>query len=339
MRKGRATSIYLMRTNPLRGIWVAPRTYGSINRGQRWKAVDGKLFWEPVPPPDAQFREPTIQRLIALAERDAAKDGLPFLKLSGTTKTGITWSLPPVGACPIIDETCGGCYALDGWYRTNLSAQYGRVKRHEYLQSLIRDKRLHEWVGWISAKITRLRPVEEFPGHVINPLLNDYLQNMDVNGPVAFFRWHDSGDLFHAEYAKAVFQVCERTPSVFHWMPTRMGPLVAQLARHGVAIPPNLTIQVSNYRGGKNEAAQIEAVRQIKRVQPSARIGLTYVFNGPASRKVDMPRLRQEFGPSAILCPATVAEKSKDRVCNGCRRCWAQASVQSPIIYAVHHGN
>jgi hypothetical protein len=228
---------------------------------------------------------------------------------------------------------------LDGWYRTNLAAQYGRVKRLEYLQGLIREGRLHEWVRWISDQISHLRPVEAFPRRVVGPGLKAYLQSKSVDGPVAFFRWHDSGDLFHADYAKAVFQVCEQTPCVFHWMPTRVGALVSWLTRQGVAIPPNLTIQVSTHRGGKNEPTQLDAVRQINRAQPDARVGLTYVFNGPASRKVDMPSLRKEFGLTASLCPATVAEKSEDRVCNGCRRCWAHASIDSPIIYAVHHGN
>jgi hypothetical protein len=339
MRQGRATSIFLQGTNPLRGIWVAPRAYGGINRAQRWEVSGKRLQWEPAPPKDAHLREPTIQKLIQLAAKQKAQGGKPFLKLSGTTKTGITWSLPPVAACPIVDETCGGCYALDGWYRTNLAAQYGRVKRLEYLQQLIREKRIGDWISWAATQINRLRPVEAFPQHVLNPPLRKYLQANGLDGEVPFFRWHDSGDLFHAEYAKAVFKVCESTPKVFHWMPTRMGPLIAWLTRQGITIPANLAIQVSAHRGGKNEASQLEAVGEINRAQPNARVGLTYVFNGPASRKVDMPSLRKEFGPTASLCPATVAEKSEDRVCNGCRRCWAHASIKSPIIYAVHRGN
>jgi hypothetical protein len=339
MSKGRATSIFLQATNPLRGIWVAPRVYSGINRSQRWTVSDGTLKWEPAPPPDAHLREPTIEKLIALAAKHESVGGSPFLKLSGTTKTGITWSLPPVAACPIIDETCGGCYALDGWYRTNLSAQYGRVKRQEYLQLLIREGRLSEWVDWISNQINRIRPVEAFPSHVVDPNLKNLLASTGIDGAVAYFRWHDSGDLFHADYAKAVFQVCEQTPRVFHWMPTRMGPLVSWLTRQGVGIPSNLAIQVSTHRGGKNEASQLAAVEEINQNQPRARVGLTYVFSGPASRKVDMTAFRKEFGTTANLCPATVAEKSEDRVCNGCRRCWAHASIKSPIIYAVHHGN
>ena len=338
-RKGRATSILLLSSKPLGGIWMAPRADNGINRSQRWEVVGNKLRWEPSPPLDAHLREPTIQRLMALAMGQEEKGNRSFLKLSGTTKTGITWSLPPVGSCPIIDETCSGCYALDGWYRTNLAAQYGRVKRHEYLQGLIRNRDLDEWVEWISTQINRLKAVEAFPDHVLTQPLKAHLKSRGIDGPVAYFRWHDSGDLFHADYARAVFQVCDQTPRVFHWMPTRMGPMIASIARQGVIIPPNLTIQVSAHRDGKNEGAQVEAVKQINIAQPHARVGLTYVFNGPASRKVDMTQLRQEFGPTASLCPATVAEKSEERVCDGCRRCWAQASIKSPIIYAVHRGN
>jgi hypothetical protein len=339
VRKGRVTSIFLQATGPLRGIWVAPRIYAGINRAQQWMVSGNRLSWEPGPPPDAHLRAPTIRKLIELASTREADGGQSFLKLSGTTKTGVGWSLPPVASCPIVDETCGGCYALDGWYRTNLAAQYGRVKRLEYLQQLIREQRLSEWVNWISDKVNRLRPIEAFPTDVVSPGLETILQSRSISGPVAYFRWHDSGDLFHLEYAKAVFQVCEKTPRVFHWMPTRMGPLVSRLVEQGVSVPPNLTIQVSAHRGGRNELTQLDALRRIKIAQPDARVGLTYVFNGPANRKINMPNLRQEFGPTANLCPATVAEKSEDRVCNGCRRCWAQASIESPIIYAVHHGN
>jgi hypothetical protein len=118
-----------------------------------------------------------------------------------------------------------------------------------------------------------------------------------------------------------------------------MGSLVAWLARDGITFPANVSIQISVHRGGKHEAAQLDAVREIQNVQPNARVGVTYVMSGPANRKVDRELFHAHFGPSANLCPATVAERSEDRVCNGCRRCWAHASTESPIIYAVHRGN
>jgi hypothetical protein len=35
------------------------------------------------------------------------------------------------------------------------------------------------------------------------------------------FRWHDSGDVFSAVYARMIREVCKQTPHVKHWIPTR----------------------------------------------------------------------------------------------------------------------
>ena len=336
---GRATSIYLMQTNPLAGIWISPRNYESIQLGQRWKVMDDGIVWEPTRPLDADYREQTIQKLISISQIDASNGAKSYLKLSGTTKTGVTWSLPPVKSCPILDETCGNCYALDGWYRTNLLAQYGRVKRYEYLQNLIKTGGLDEWIIWISKKINRLKPVEKLPRHAVDFLLNKHLKSRSISGPVAYFRWHDSGDVFHEEYAKALFDVCERTPNVVHWLPTRMGPLFAKLASDGVSFPANLAIQLSAYRGGANEAQQLEAIAKISQKNSTARVGLTYISHGPNSRQVNEPQIHKEFGARATVCPATIAKDSKNRTCVNCRRCWAHTSIQSPVIYAVHRGD
>jgi hypothetical protein len=98
-------------------------------------------------------------------------------------------------------------------------------------------------------------------------------------------------------------------------------------------------VQVSCYRGGILEKAQQAAIATIRRVQPEARIGVTYAHAGTKSRMVQPADVHAAFGALASLCPATVATNSDDRVCTGCRRCWAQASPTSPIIYAVHLGN
>ena len=36
-----------------------------------------------------------------------------------------------------------------------------------------------------------------------------------------YFRWHDSGDMFHVSYIKAIIEVCKATPMIDHWLPTR----------------------------------------------------------------------------------------------------------------------
>jgi hypothetical protein len=37
-----------------------------------------------------------------------------------------------------------------------------------------------------------------------------------------YFRWFDSGDMYSIGLARKILEVCERTPWVKHWIPTRM---------------------------------------------------------------------------------------------------------------------
>ena len=104
-----------------------------------------------------------MQRLLAQIDKYREIGQPSFLKLSGTGKTGITWSLPAVGSCPQVDETCDSCYALDGFYRTNIQAQVGRVMRFEYLKSLISRNQIEQWIVWAAEKIGNLRPIEPVP--------------------------------------------------------------------------------------------------------------------------------------------------------------------------------
>ncbi len=292
----------------------------------------------PGTPGGAEQKLDFVQRLLDQIGSYRLRGKASFLKLSGTSKTGITWSLPAVGACPQIDETCGTCYALDGFYRTNTAAQVGRVMRLEYLRELISADRLEEWIDWAVGRMSQLRPVEAVPKNVpLDGGLRDAIRAHDRS--VAYLRWHDSGDLFHLEYAKAVLEVCRRTPDILHWLPTRLGGLLVGLVRSGERLPPNLAVQVSCHYGGTLEKAQHAAVAEIRSIQPGARVGIAYAHAGTRSRMVQISDVQSVYGKSASLCPATVATESADRVCSGCRRCWAHADPKSPVIYAVHMGS
>jgi hypothetical protein len=59
-----------------------------------------------------------------------------------------------------------------------------------------------------------------------------------------FFRWHDSGDVQDLEHLKKIVKVCERTPSVSHWMPTREVGILKEYKKTG-ALPANLVVRVS----------------------------------------------------------------------------------------------
>jgi len=336
--QGRLPSLFLLSTQPVGGIWFPPRAKDQANKARKWHWDGKKICWQPSTPDGADKKQEFIDRLLNKVAASRMAGPSAFLKLSGTSKTGISWSLPAVGACPQVDETCGTCYALDGFYRTNTAAQVGRVMRLEYLRALIASGNLTLWIEWAVEKISRLRPVEPVPSTIA--LDKPLACSLDAHGQaVAYFRWHDSGDLFHAEYAKAVIEVCRRTPNVLHWLPTRMGGLLAKLVGSGERLPPNLAVQVSCHRGGMLEQAQHLAISAIHARQPDARIGVTYAHTGTKSRMATPSDVHTAFGSQASLCPATVAVSSDDRVCTGCRRCWAQAKNTSPIVYAVHLGN
>ena len=62
---------------------------------------------------------------------------------------------------------------------------------------------------------------------------------------VPFFRWHDSGDLQGADHLKKIFEVCNATQQVQHWMPTREAKLLTYLQPE--VVPKNLIIRVSSH--------------------------------------------------------------------------------------------
>jgi len=62
---------------------------------------------------------------------------------------------------------------------------------------------------------------------------------------VPFFRWHDSGDLQGADHLKNIFEVCNATKQVQHWMPTREVKLLRLMQPE--VVPKNLIIRVSSH--------------------------------------------------------------------------------------------
>ena len=60
-----------------------------------------------------------------------------------------------------------------------------------------------------------------------------------------FFRWHDSGDLQSLSHLKKIVEVCEKTPSVKHWLPTREYRMVMKYLTEFGNFPKNLIVRVS----------------------------------------------------------------------------------------------
>ena len=118
-----------------------------------------------------------------------------MIRISVTSKLdGIrSWSLQALDTCPgsknadgTLVDACSGCYATTGNYRyPNVKAP--RLENREDWQRL-------EWVD-----------------DMVKALGND-----------RFFRWFDSGDVYHVALAQKILEVMQRTPWVKHWLPTRM---------------------------------------------------------------------------------------------------------------------
>ena len=117
-------------------------------------------------------------------------------------------------------SVCSGCYALKGRYRfPNVKDALARR-----LNSLTDPK-------WIEA---------------MTVLVAHYSR------AVPFFRWHDAGDLQSVEHLKNIFEVCNATQQVQHWLPTREARFLSLMDPE--VLPKNLIIRLSGHKINKPAA-------------------------------------------------------------------------------------
>jgi len=145
-----------------------------------------------------------------------------------TTSTGGGFSRPSKMPCPaysipaslckvggklrkVEGSVCESCFALKGRYR------FPNVR--DALARRLRSLRRSDWVESMV-----------------------YLIEAEGN---AFFRWHDSGDIQNQNHLKKIVEVCERTPNVRHWLPTREAGILQSFINNGGKVPENLTIRLS----------------------------------------------------------------------------------------------
>ena len=109
-------------------------------------------------------------------------------------------------------SVCSGCYALKGRYR------FPNVK---------------------DAMQRRLDSIN-------HPLWTQAMATSIIETKTGFFRWHDSGDLQSLDHLKKIFEVCNLTPSIQHWLPTRETSIIACIQADEV--PKNLIIRLSAHK-------------------------------------------------------------------------------------------
>ena len=182
---------------------------------------------------------------------------------------GFAYNLPAtrckVGSklAKIPGSVCHGCYALKGRYR------FPNVKdalERRYKQAMNNK----DWVFGMVYLINTSKKKE--------------------------FRWHDAGDIQSLEHLQRIFQVCELTPSVKHWLPTRESVILSNINADDV--PDNLIIRLS--------ASKVD---------------------GPAPKSWPWTSTVVTKGKT---CPA--AEQNNE--CRDCRACWDK-SVKN-VAYGKH---
>ena len=60
-----------------------------------------------------------------------------------------------------------------------------------------------------------------------------------------YFRWFDSGDIHDMSMLKKIVCICQRTPKIKHWLPTREVKIVSDYLKIYKEFPKNLVVRVS----------------------------------------------------------------------------------------------
>jgi hypothetical protein len=118
-----------------------------------------------------------------------------------------------------------------------------------------------------------------------------------------YFRWHDSGDLQGEWHLQLICAVCDNTPTVKHWLPTREYKIVSNYINQ-TDLPSNLTIRLSAYM-----------IDGPKPLALAKRLGV---------------QISSVSSDGEFTCPSSKQGNS----CGDCRACWD--SNITDITYKTH---
>jgi hypothetical protein len=182
------------------------------------------------------------------------------------------------------DSICSGCYALKGWYPKRKVIADTFEKRYQSLK----DPQWSEAMAFlINAK------------------------------KLAYFRWHDSGDLQGVWHLEKIVQVAILTPDTWHWLPTREWGIVNKYISAGNKIPDNLCIRLSATMFDK------EAPRQL-----ASKLGVCTSEVSSDESKVSCPAHNNTY------VTQNGQKKEWKGHCGSCRNCWDKKV--SNVTYLRH---
>ena len=110
-------------------------------------------------------------------------------------------------------STCKGCYAM----------------KHNYLFPMVQQglqKRFNAF------KHERFVEAMSF-------MINHYSKKS------GYFRWFDSGDLANIHMLEKIVMVCQATPTIKHWLPTREVKVISDYLKIYKEFPDNLLVRIS----------------------------------------------------------------------------------------------
>ena len=110
-------------------------------------------------------------------------------------------------------STCHGCYAMKGNYlfpnvKQGLEKRFNAFKHKRFVEAMVFQ---------ITRKATKY-------GH---------------------FRWFDSGDLNNISMLEKIVMICQQTPHIKHWLPTREVKIVKDYLKIYKEFPENLIVRLS----------------------------------------------------------------------------------------------
>lgn len=171
----------------------------------------------------------------------------------------------------VAGSVCSKCYALKGRY-VFPKVQACLERRFKSLSHPL----------WVEAMVFMIMYHHKKSGRKVN-----------------FFRWHDSGDLQGEWHLLKIIEVCNRTPKIRHWMPTREEIIVSKfIVKHG-PLPNNLVIRISEHMVGKQ----------------------------PAIRRHGLPVSTVGAKGFGVQCEAY----TRGGMCGPCRACWSAADINYPL--------
>lgn len=180
---------------------------------------------------------------------------------------------------------CSGCFALNDFYASWRAALIARERRHAGL----------EHPRWVDAMVRQI-------SHYCVPPRDD-------------FRWHDSGDLQSVNHLARIVEVCERTPGVRHWLPTREYEIVREFRAAGCRLPANLCVRLSALMIDAEPPRAIDGVALV----PGQIVIPPELADLPTSTVHTPGAPAPLTGRGEIVCRAVEVRENK---CGPCRACW-----------------